>query len=138
MSFARGLNDTPKIAALLLAGAVLEPLWVMVCIGLGMAAGALLQAYRVGHTMSRRITRMNSGQGFTANVATAFMVLLASRFGVPVSTTHVSTGALFGLGISTGELDTSTVHAILLAWVATLPAAFVVAWVTYRLIAMGA
>jgi PiT family inorganic phosphate transporter len=134
VSFARGLNDTPKIAALLLAGGTIDALWGMVAVGLGMAAGAMLQAYKVGHTMSRRITRMNSGQGFTANAATAFMVLLASRFGVPVSTTHVSTGALFGLGASTRQLDTATFRAILLAWVVTLPAAFATAWLVYRLL----
>jgi len=134
VSFARGLNDTPKIAALLLAGGAVDALWGMVAVGTGMAAGAILQGYRVGHTMSRRITRMNSGQGLTANAATAFMVLLASRFGVPVSTTHVSTGALFGLGAFTRQLDTGTFRAIVLAWIVTLPAAFATAWLVYRIL----
>ena len=134
VSFARGVNDTPKIAALLLASGAIDALWGMVTVGAGMAAGAILQGYRVGHTISGRITRMNSGQGLTANVVTAFMVLLASRFGVPVSTTHVSTGALFGLGACTRRLDTGTFRAILLAWVVTLPAAFATAWLVYRLL----
>ena len=56
------------------------------------------------------------------------------RFGVPVSTTHVSTGALFGLGASTRQLDTSTFRTIILAWVVTLPTAFATAWLVYRLL----
>lgn len=128
VSFARGLNDTPKIAALLMATGVTGTAAAMACVGAGMAAGALLQALRVGRTMSEEITPMNAGQGFTANVVTAALVLGASRFGLPVSTTHVSVGSLFGLGASTGGLVRKTCRRILLAWVATLPLAFGLAY----------
>jgi PiT family inorganic phosphate transporter len=67
-----------------------------------MAAGGVLNARRVAETTSRRITRMNPGQGFTANLVTAALVIGDSRLGLPVSTTHVSVGALFGIGLVSG------------------------------------
>lgn len=127
--FARGLNDTPKIVALLVAGAGagLSMQNAMLCVGVAMAIGGLLSARRVAQTMSQRIVTMNHGQGFTANLVTAFMVIVASRFGVPVSTTHVSVGSLFGLGAVTGGARWAMVRNILLAWLATLPVAALLA-----------
>lgn len=135
VSFARGLNDTPKIAALLLAGQAMGPQSATLAVGGGMAVGAVFHALRVGRTMGHDITPMNAGQGLTANLATALMVLGASRIGVPVSTTHVSTGALFGLGATTRSLDPATFRKILLAWVITLPAAFLTAWTIFPFVA---
>ena len=125
MCFARGLNDTPKIVALLVAGAGagMSTQNAMLCVGVAMAVGGLLSAKRVAKTMSKGIVTMNHGQGFTANLVTAFMVIVASRFGVPVSTTHVSCGSLFGLGAVTGGARWGMIRNILLAWVATLPIA---------------
>lgn len=123
VSFARGLNDTPKIVALLVAARAMDLRHGLLMVGLAMALGAVLQARRVAETMSRNITPMNHGQGFSANIVTAVLVLLASRFGLPVSTTHVSCGALFGIGAVTGQARWKTVGAILLAWVVTLPTA---------------
>lgn len=125
VSFARGVNDTPKIAALLLlvgplGGAAGPSLSV---VGLAMAAGGLLAARRVATTMSHGITSMNDGQAFTANLTTALLVLLASRFGLPVSTTHVSVGALFGIGAVTGTARWRTIAAIVLSWLVVLPLA---------------
>lgn len=124
VGFARGLNDTPKVAAILLASGLTQPGWAMLYVGAGMAVGAVLQGMRVGRTMSFEITSMNSGQGLTANLVTFALVVGASRWGLPVSTTHVSVGALFGLGAATKGLVHSTMGRILRAWVATLPAAF--------------
>ncbi len=123
VGFARGLNDTPKIVALLVGAQMLDLAWGALAVGLGMAAGGLLSARRVAETMSYRITEMNHGQGFTANLVTALMVLGASRIGVPVSTTHVSCGSLFGMGLVTGQARWQIVSGVLLAWVVTLPLA---------------
>ncbi|MDD4881516.1 MAG: inorganic phosphate transporter [Gallionellaceae bacterium] len=123
--FARAVNDTPKIAALLLAATALggqaQPAWVIVLIALVMAAGGWIQSRRVAETLSRRITDLNHGQGLTANLVTAVLVLGASHLGMPVSTTHVSTGAIFGIGAVNGKRNWRTISHILLAWVATLP-----------------
>lgn len=125
VGFARGLNDTPKIVALLLAGAALPANLGLGLVAVVMAVGGLLNARRVAETMSRKITRMNAGQGFTANLVTAGLVTVASRWGLPVSTTHVSVGALFGIGAVTGTARLRTVLSILTAWVTTLPIAAV-------------
>ena len=138
VSFARGLNDTPKIVALLIAAAALHLnlSTAMVVIGIAMAIGGLLNARRVATTMSQRITTMNHGQGFTANLVTAFLVLVASRWGLPVSTTHVSCGSLFGLGAVTRQGQWKTIQSILLSWLCTLPVAAISSALCYRVISL--
>jgi len=125
VSFARGLNDTPKIVALLVAAKALDlPLSAaMLAIGLVMGAGGLLNARRVANTLSMRITTMNHGQGFTANLVTALLVTMASHFSLPVSTTHVACGSLFGLGAVTGSARWPMIRTIILSWVVTVPLA---------------
>jgi len=66
---------------------------------------------------------MSPGQGFTANALTSLLVIGASALGLPVSTTHVSCGALFGIGTVTRQAHWRTIRHILLAWVVTLPMA---------------
>jgi PiT family inorganic phosphate transporter len=127
VSFARGLNDTPKMVALLLATRLLAPERGLLVVGVAIAFGGLLSARRVAETMSHRITAMNPGQAFTGNLTTALLVLFASRFGLPVSTTHVSCGSLVGIGLITRQARWSTIGQILLAWVTTVPAAAILA-----------
>lgn len=119
--FSRALNDTPKLVALLLASAALDAAPGLALVGAAMAVGGVLNARRVAETMAKKITTMNAGQGFTGNLVTALLVAGASRAGLPVSTTHVSVGALFGIGAVTGTAKARTVLTILLAWVTTLP-----------------
>ncbi len=134
VSFARGLNDTPKIVALLIAAAALHIslTTALLIVGLAMAIGGWLNARRVALTMSQRITKMNHGQAFTANLVTALLVLFASRWGLPVSTTHVSCGSLFGLGVATRQGQWKTIRSILLSWGLTLPGAAILAALVYR------
>ncbi len=127
VSFARGLNDTPKIAALLLVGGLFSPSVAIVAVGAAIAIGGLTSARRVAETMAYRVTDMNPGQGFTANVVTGVLVVGASVLGMPVSTTHVSCGSLFGIGTVTRRGHGDTIRQILLAWVTTLPVAAVLA-----------
>ncbi len=134
VGFARGLNDTPKIVALMLAADALPATWGLALVALVMAVGGVLNARRVAETMSKKITRMNPGQGFTANLVTAVLVTGASRLGLPVSTTHVSVGALFGIGTVNGTARARTVLALLLAWVTTLPLGAALAASSYLLL----
>lgn len=131
VSFARGLNDTPKIAALLLVASALDIRWGLVAVAAAMLAGGLLSAKRVAQTMSHKITAMNPGQGFAANLSTALLVTTASIHGLPVSTTHVSVGALLGMGIVTRQALWGPVLAILLSWIITLPCAALIAAIAY-------
>lgn len=121
VSFARGLNDTPKIAALLLVAPSLSGITGVALVGVAIAVGGILSARRVAETMSRKITPMNHGQGFTGNLMTGAIVIGASTVGMPVSTTHVSCGALFGIGTVTRQANWGTIGKILVAWVTTLP-----------------
>lgn len=123
VSFARGLNDTPKIAALMIGLSFMTDWQAVVIVGVGIAAGGLLAVRRVAQTMSHKITGMNDGQAFTANLNTAFLVIVASKWGVPVSTTHVSCGSLIGIGAVSGRGRWKMIVTILLAWVTTLPVA---------------
>ncbi len=193
VSFARGLNDTPKIAALALAAAALggaatggavtdaaragvgatavgsaagsamagsaatslgaaaaggavagaaaphaailgvPATWIVPLVALVMALGGIVQSRRVARTLSHEITPMNHGQGFVANATTAALVLVASRWGVPVSTTHVSCGALFGIGAASRQARGRVVRNIVLSWVLTLPMAGVLAAAVWTL-----
>ncbi len=133
VSFARGLNDTPKIVALLLLWKTLDIRWGFVAVAATMAVGGLLNAKKVADTMSRKITAMNHGQGFTANLTTAILVVLASLYGLPVSTTHVSVGSLFGIGLTTGKANARVMSAIVLSWLITLPCAALLAGAVYWL-----
>ncbi|PYJ95847.1 MAG: inorganic phosphate transporter [Verrucomicrobia bacterium] len=131
VSFARGLNDTPKIAVLLLVAAVLKIQWGLVVVAVAMAVGGLLNARKVADTMADKITGMNPGQGFAANLATALLVNTASYHGLPVSTTHVSVGSLLGIGITTRQAKWKSVIGVLLSWVITLPCAAALAALAY-------
>lgn len=121
-SFARGLNDTPKMVALLLAVPGLEMYWGFVIVAVAIAAGGLLDIDRVAETLGKKVTYMNPGEGFAASLVTAGLVTTASLHSLPVSTTHVSVGSLFGMGAAAaGRVHWRKVGEILLAWVCTVP-----------------
>ncbi len=129
LGFARGLNDTPKVLALLVAAgwSGVDPRVSLAVVAVAMAAGGLVMSRRVADTLGHRITTMNRGQGLVANVIGSTLVIGASLLGSPVSTTHVSTGAIFGIGMHTGRSDWRVVGGIVGAWVLTLPVAALLA-----------
>ena len=140
VSFARGLNDTPKIAALLLAVPLFGNLGfgnsgAIVLVAVLILSGGLVSSRKVAETMSRKITPMNHGQGFTANLVTSVVVLSASHWGMPVSTTHVSCGALFGIGTVNRQAQWKTIGTILLAWMTTLPCGAALGALAYFMLA---
>lgn len=134
VSFARGLNDTPKIVGLLVIINTLDIKWGMIAVAITIAMGGLLNAKKVGITMSKKITPMNSGQGFTANLITGLLVTTASFHGLPVSTTHVSVGSIFGIGTATKKADNKMVSKILLSWLLTLPIAALAGGAIFKLL----
>ena len=133
--FARSLNDTPKIVALLLLLKALDIRWGFAAVALTMAAGGLIHSRKIAETMSRKITAMNHGQGFAANLCTGILVILASLYGLPVSTTHVSVGSLFGIGTVTGSANPKVMMGIVLSWVITLPCAAALAAAAFSVLA---
>ncbi len=134
VSFARGLNDTPKIMGLLLVAGMMDIQYSMLVIALAMAVGGLLHARKVANLISRDITYLNHGQGFTANLVTALLVVFASTLGLPVSTTHVSVSALFGIGAINRRANYSVIGKISASWILTLPLAAVLAALSYAMI----
>ncbi len=83
--------------------------------------GGLCDGRNVAETLGKKITDMNPGEGFAANVATALLVCTASFHSLPVSTTHVSVGSLFGIGIVTKQAKWRTIRQIILSWLITVP-----------------
>lgn len=134
LSFARGMNDTPKIAAILLLAPAMSVPVSLILIGAVIAIGGLVSARRVAETMSHRITTMNHGQGVTANIVSGTIVIGASYLGLPVSTTHVSCGSLFGIGAVTGGARKKTIATIVLAWLVTLPMSALIASGSYLML----
>ena len=134
VSFARGLNDTPKIVGLLVIINAMDIKWGMIAVAITMAIGGLLNAKKVGITISKKITPMNSGQGFTANMITGLLVTTASVHGLPVSTTHVSVGSIFGIGTVTKKANVKMVSKILLSWLLTLPIAAIASGLLFLLL----
>jgi len=133
VSFARGLNDTPKIAAIFFAGKYFTGMPAVGIVGALIAVGGILMAKRIAQTVSYQITEMNDGQGFSANLVTSIIVIGASQLGMPVSTTHVSCGALFGIGTITRQAHWGSIFKIVLAWVITLPVAGVLGFLSFAL-----
>jgi inorganic phosphate transporter, PiT family len=123
VGFSRGLNDTPKIAAIILASSSVSTFSSIGAVAIAMALGGLIFARKIAETMSFQITKMNDGQGFSANIVTSLIVIGASRIGMPVSTTHVSCGSLFGIGMVTKKAQWNSIFKIVASWVITLPVA---------------
>jgi PiT family inorganic phosphate transporter len=138
-SLARGLNDAPKIVALGIVTAStlgLRGAAFYAAVAAGMGAGSLVGGFRVTETLARRVTPMSPVEGFAANAVTTVLVGLASFAALPVSTTHVSSGAILGIGLHRGKASVSwsTVHEMLLAWLVTLPVAALIAAAAYAVL----
>jgi PiT family inorganic phosphate transporter len=127
-SFARGLNDAPKMVALILGAAMLTghgtnlPIVYFVVVAGGMMAGSWIAGQRVTEVLAHKVTRMDHREGFIANLITAALVAPAAALGLPMSTTHVASGAI--IGVSTRHSDgvnRKVIWDMLLAWIVTLP-----------------
>ncbi|MEH1929162.1 MAG: inorganic phosphate transporter [Nostoc sp.] len=134
VSFARGLNDTPKIVSLILIIEYFSIQGGMITIAIAMALGGLLNSQKVAVTMSTKITSMNHPQGLSANIVTGVLVIAASLFGLPVSTTYVSVASIFGVGLIAKKANMGVFYQIVLSWLLTLPTAAIISGITYRLL----
>ena len=127
--FSRGVNDTPKIASLLLLGSITtgDTYWAFMLVAGGILLGGTVFALRVATTMSQEITDVPRSQGLVGNLVTAMLVLFASKLGMPVSTTHVAVGSLIGIGVITRAGHWKRISQILFSWLLTIPCAFCLA-----------
>ncbi|MBI2189871.1 MAG: inorganic phosphate transporter [Acidobacteria bacterium] len=129
VSFARGVNDAPKIVALALSASALtsgstgvKTPWLFALVTVGMVAGSLMAGRRVTQVLAEDVTPMDHREGLTANLVTATLVTAGAVYGLPMSTTHVSSGGIVGVGAERRSLNWKTLREIGLAWVVTLPA----------------
>lgn len=139
-SFARGTNDAPKIVAMLLLGSATAT-WPSVSfqlaafggVALAIGVGSYVGGLRVTRVLAEHVTNMDHAQGLSANLATSSLVILSGTLGLPVSTTHVSSSAIIGIGLRSGvrAVRWPTVRDMVFAWIVTLPAAAVLACLSY-------
>jgi len=136
VAFAHGSNDVANsigpLAAIhgivttgaAAAKAAVQP-WMLAIGGFGIMVGLATWGYRVMETVGKKITELTPSRGFAAELAAATTIVLASRFGIPVSTTHILVGSVFGVGLARGigALDLRVIGTILISWVATVPIA---------------
>jgi PiT family inorganic phosphate transporter len=149
-SLGHGGNDAQKtmgiITAVLIAGGFLgtaadgklpePPLWVILSAHSAIALGTLTGGWRIVKTMGSKIAKLQPVGGFCAETAGAITLAIATHFGIPVSTTHTITGAIVGVG-STKRLSAvkwGVAGRIVWAWVLTIPAAGIIAAISYFLI----
>ena len=143
-SLGHGGNDAQKtmgvITSLLLAGGLLTefhvPIWVVLLSYAAIALGTLTGGWRIVKTMGQRITRLRPIDGFCAETASAFSIFLATYLGVPVSTTHVITGAVSGVGSANRwtAVHWGVTLRIVWAWLLTIPGAAIIAALIYYLL----
>jgi phosphate/sulfate permease len=136
VAFAHGANDVANavgpLAAIVqihsfgeLPAKVPVPLWILVLGGVGIVIGLATWGYKVIATIGKKIMELTPTRGFSAEFGAAVTVLIASRLGMPVSTTHTLVGAVVGVGLARGlaALNLRVVGKIVNSWLATLPAA---------------
>ena len=141
MAFAHGSNDVANgigpLAAVVsivqsggeVAQTASMPLWVLALGGVGIVVGLGTLGYRVMRTIGTQITELTPTRGYCATLAAASTVVLASKTGLPVSTTHIAVGAVMGVGMTSGlaAVDLRVIRDIVGSWLITIPAGAVMA-----------
>ena len=140
VAFAHGANDVANaigplatVWEIALTGdmvpAVPVPPFLLALGGLGIVLGLTMWGWRIIETLGRKITELTPTRGFSAEFAAAFTILLASRVGIPISTTHCLVGAVMGVGLARGisSLNLRMLGRIVLSWVVTIPVAALLA-----------
>ena len=142
IAFAHGSNDVANAVGPLSAGLKVlgltgneVPIWVLIIGGIGMVIGLATWGYKVIETIGSKITELTPTRGFSAQFATATVVLLHSYSSLPISTTHTLVGSVIGVGLAGGiaAVDLGVIWKIISSWVATVP----IAALTSALIYLG-
>jgi PiT family inorganic phosphate transporter len=145
MAFSHGSNDAQKtmgimtlalISAGILPADARIPLWVIVLAATAMSIGTAAGGWRIIRTMGQRVVKLDPVHGFAAETTAASIILTASQFGMPVSTTHVISSAIMGVGASDrlSAVRWGVAGNIVIAWVLTIPASGLAAAIAYVVI----
>lgn len=144
-SFSHGTNDAQKtmgiLFALLVAGGYLTdqapiPTWIVFACYAMIAAGTLFGGYKIVRTMGMKLTKLDPMHGFCAETGGGVTILAVSALGIPVSTTHTITGAIVGVGMTSGlgQVRWMMASRILWAWILTIPMSAFIAGLFYVLV----
>jgi len=146
MAFAHGANDVANaigpLAAIFsiiktraVSMQVEVPLWILGLGGLGIVIGLATWGYKVIETVGKKITEMTPSRGFCAEFGAATTVLVCSKMGLPISTTHTLVGSVIGVGMARGiaSLNMRVVRNIVYSWLITLPVAGVLSIIFYEI-----
>jgi len=148
MAFSHGSNDAQKtmgvitialISAQLLPRDASIPVWVIATAATAMAVGTAAGGWRIIRTMGTRLTRLQPVHGFVAETSAATVIEIASRFGLPLSTTHVIASTIMGVGATKGTsyVRWNVAGNMLTAWILTIPATATVAYLAYQLLRLA-
>ena len=148
VSLAHGTNDAQKtmgiitltlITAGMLPAGSAPPFWVILTAGLAIALGTYLGGWRIIRTLGKRITEIETPQGFAAETSSTAVILVSAQLGFPLSTTQVCSGAIFGAGAGRrlAAVRWGLAGQMLIAWVVTLPAAAIMGAVAARVAERG-
>jgi PiT family inorganic phosphate transporter len=144
MAFGHGSNDAQKTMGImtlaLVAAGVLQkpdvPVWVILIAASAISLGTAAGGWRIIRTMGQRVVKLDPVHGFAAETTAATVILTASHFGVPVSTTHVISSAILGVGSSDrfSAVRWGIAGNIVVAWILTIPASGLMAGAVYALL----
>ncbi|WP_414530692.1 anion permease [Nodularia chucula] len=134
ISFIRGFKDTPKIVSLIIIIDYFSIQGGMLTVAMAMGLGGLLNSQKIAQTMSEKITSMNHSQGLSANLVTAFLVIVSNYIEIPISLTQVSVSSIFGVGLLEKQAKNRVFYKILFSWILTLPITTIISGIVYRLL----
>jgi PiT family inorganic phosphate transporter len=146
MAFMHGAQDGQKFMGVLILGVFLcngsdttgnvaLPIWMMILCSIVMAVGTSIGGNRIIKAVGMDMVKLETHQGFAADLAAAFCLLLSSIFGIPVSTTHTKTTAIMGVGAAKrlSAVNFSVVKDMVLTWVLTFPGCGIIGYLMVKL-----